>query len=137
MLLVEDNEDDERLTLRALKQSYPPPRVEVARDGAEAISLLDRWPCDGPCERELPSLILLDLKLPKFTGHQVLEAYRAHEPTRDVPIVIVTSSENEMDIRALWKMGASDYMKKPVDYHEYISAIESVARMWLPQAVLA
>ncbi len=137
VLVVEDNEDDERLTLRALKKSCPPARIEVVRDGEQAISFLQRWPCDGPCEQELPSLILLDLNLPKVSGHQVLEAYRAHARTRELPIVIVTSSDDEKDIRSLRMMGASDYMKKPMEYHEYITAVGSVARAWLPQAALA
>jgi two-component system response regulator len=133
VLLVEDNEDDERLTLRALKDTYPAPRVEVARDGEQALSYLSRWPSEGESEHQIPSLVLLDLKLPKISGQEVLKAFRAHAPLQDVPIVIVTSSENEMDIRSVWEMGASDYMKKPMDYCEYLSAVESVARMWLPE----
>jgi CheY-like chemotaxis protein len=75
VLLVEDNEDDERLTLRALKDTYPAPRVEVARDGEQALSYLSRWPSEGESEYQIPSLVLLDLKLPKISGQEVLKAF--------------------------------------------------------------
>jgi CheY-like chemotaxis protein len=137
VLVVEDNLDDERLTLRALKELDSGLGAKVARDGAEAIDLLANWPCDEPHQCPLPTLILLDLNLPKVSGHMVLQAYRAHWPTQDVPIVIVSSTSDQSDIRKVWEMGANDYLKKPMDFFEYITVISSVARMWLPKALVA
>jgi two-component system response regulator len=137
VLVVEDNEDDEKLTRRALKQSLASPRIEVIRDGEEALKLLERWPFGAGDEPERPSLVLLDLKLPKVSGHEILEAFRAHPPTRDIHIVIVTSSDEEADIRTAWNLGADDYLKKPLDYFDYMNAVDSVVRMWLPQVVHA
>lgn len=129
VLIVEDNLDDERLTIRALGQTDAKPRVEVARDGEQAISYLATLKGQA---LGLPSLVLLDLKLPKLSGFDVLRALRASKVTKDIPVVILTSSDDPSDIQAAWDLGANDYLRKPVDYAGFLAAVGSVVRMWLP-----
>jgi two-component system response regulator len=126
ILLVEDNSDDEQLTLRAMRQSDVPNIIRVARDGAEALEFLF-----GPAAQRLPDLVLLDLKLPKVSGLEVLERIRKEERTRTLPIVILTSSDEEKDIVESYNHGANSYIRKPVDFDEFIDAVRQLGLYWL------
>jgi len=132
ILLVEDNPNDEALTLRALKKNNIQDRVVVARDGAEALDYLfatgayqDRNPTD------VPRVVLLDLKLPKIDGLEVLRRVRANARTKLVPVVILTSSNEEGDLVAGYGSGANSYIRKPVDFTEFSEAVGHLGRYWL------
>ena len=125
ILLVEDNSDDEQLTLRAMRQSEVPNIIRVARDGAEA---LDHLFCDGA---RLPDLVLLDLKLPKVSGLEVLQRLRTDERTRSLPVVVLTSSDEERDIVESYNLGANSFIRKPVDFDEFIDAVRQLGLYWL------
>lgn len=127
ILLVEDNADDEQLTLRAMRQSEVPNVIRVARDGAEA---LDHLFGDHAGSR-LPDLVLLDLKLPKVSGLEVLQKIRSETSTRSLPIVILTSSDEERDIVESYNLGANSYIRKPVDFDEFIDAVRQLGLYWL------
>ena len=124
ILLVEDNPDDEELTLRALRRNNIGNEVVVARDGAEAVAYFERG-------GELPALVLLDLKLPKLDGLEVLRRIRADERTRLVPVVILTSSDEESDLVSGYANGANSYVKKPVDFVAFIDAVRNLGLYWL------
>lgn len=126
ILLIEDNADDEQLTLRAMRKSDVPNIIRVARDGAQAIDALF-----GPGVTRLPDLILLDLKLPKVSGLEVLQRIRTGEKTRNLPIVVLTSSDEERDILESYNLGANSYIRKPVDYDEFIEAVRQLGLYWL------
>ena len=132
ILLIEDNPDDEALTLRALKKSNILNEVVVARDGAEALDYLF---CRGMhANREpqrLPELVLLDLKLPKVDGLEVLKQLRAEESTRRMPVVILTSSNEQRDIFASYDLGANSYIRKPVDFTQFTDAVRQLGVYWL------
>lgn len=132
ILLVEDNQDDEALTLRALKRNKVANRVVVARDGEEALDYLfgtgayaDRDPKDAP------TIILLDLKLPKIDGMEVLRRIRANEHTRFTPVIILTSSKEERDRLQGYKLGVNSYVVKPVDFYQFSEAINVLGLYWL------
>lgn len=125
ILLVEDNADDEQLTLRAMRHSEIPNIIRVARDGAEALEFLY-----GP-EARLPDLILMDLKLPKVSGLEVLERIRKEPSTRTIPIVVLTSSDEERDIMESYNLRANSYIRKPVDFDEFIDAVKQLGLYWL------
>lgn len=125
ILLVEDNADDEQLTLRAMRQSEVPNIIRVARDGAEA---LERLFAPGA---KMPDLILLDLKLPKVSGLEVLQRLRADERTRGLPVVVLTSSDEEKDIVESYNLGANSFIRKPVDFEEFIDAVRQLGLYWL------
>lgn len=127
ILLVEDNADDEQLTLRAMRQSDVPNIIRVARDGAEAIDALFGHGGNG----RLPDLVLLDLKLPKVSGLEVLQRIRSDERTRTLPIVVLTSSDEERDILESYNLGANSYIRKPVDFDEFIDAVRQLGLYWL------
>jgi CheY-like chemotaxis protein len=127
ILLVEDNADDEQLTLRAMRQSEVPNIIRVARDGAEAIDHL----FGDSAGRRLPDLVLLDLKLPKISGMEVLERIRAEPATRTLPVVVLTSSDEERDIVESYSLGANSYIRKPVDFDEFIDAVKQLGLYWL------
>ena len=127
ILLVEDNADDEQLTLRAMRQSEVPNIIRVARDGAEAIEALFGAGTNG----RLPDLVLLDLKLPKVSGLEVLQRIRNEERTRTLPIVVLTSSDEERDIVESYNLGANSYIRKPVDFDEFIDAVRQLGLYWL------
>jgi two-component system response regulator len=127
ILLVEDNADDEQLTLRAMRQSDVPNIIRVARDGAEAIDALFGAGALG----RLPDLVLLDLKLPKVSGLEVLQRIRSEEKTKTLPIVILTSSDEERDIVESYNLGANSYIRKPVDFDEFIDAVRQLGLYWL------
>jgi two-component system response regulator len=130
ILLVEDNPKDEALTLRALKKSDLVSNVVVARDGVEALDYLFKPGADGGCN-PLPHLILLDLKLPKIDGHEVLRRIRENERTRLLPIVILTSSIEERDRLQGYRLGANSYVRKPVDFAEFGQAVIQLGLYWL------
>jgi two-component system response regulator len=126
ILLIEDNADDEELTLRALRQSEIPSIIQVARDGAEAVAVLIT-----DDEAALPDLVLLDLKLPKISGLEVLQRMRSHEHTRHLPVVVLTSSDEDRDILSSYDNGANSYIRKPVDFDEFIDAVRQLGLYWL------
>lgn len=132
ILLVEDNPDDVILTMRAMKKNSLANEVIVAKDGAEALDFLF---CTGPFAGHdldrLPSLILLDLKLPKVDGLEVLRRVRASPRTRLLPVVILTSSREEQDMIASYSLGANSYIRKPVDFNEFIEAVRQLGIYWL------
>ena len=132
ILLVEDNPDDEALTLRALKQNRIDNSVVVVRDGAEALDYL--FGKGKFAERDLnamPALILLDLKLPKMDGLEVLEKLRANPLTSLLPVAILTSSREEHDLIAGYKLGLNSYILKPVDFDQFIEAVRNLGIYWL------
>lgn len=132
ILLVEDNPRDEVLTLRALKKSNIANDVVVARDGVEALDyLLGRGAYSEPGSNELPQLVLLDLKLPKVDGLEVLQQVRANERTRRLPIVVFTSSSEEEDQFNSYNLGANSYVRKPVEFDEFLEATKQLGLYWL------
>lgn len=130
ILLVEDNPKDEALTLRALKKANIGNRVVVARDGVEAIDYLLGSAADGN-RNELPQLILLDLKLPKIDGHEVLRRIRSDDRTRLLPVVILTTSVEDKDRLHGYRLGANSYVRKPVDFSEFAQAVVQLGLYWL------
>ena len=128
ILLVEDNPDDEKLTLRAMRQSEIPNIVVVAHDGAQAIDYILG---NGTSPQRLPALVLLDLKLPKVSGLEVLEKLRSDTRTRTLPIVVLTSSDEERDILQSYLLGANSYIRKPVDFDEFIDSVKQLGEYWL------
>lgn len=130
ILLVEDNPDDAALTMRALKSHNMTNEVVVARDGVEAIDYL--FGTGGkPAPAEPPAVILLDLKLPKLNGLEVLQRIRADERTRFLPVVILTSSDEERDVIDGYRLGANSYVRKPVDFVEFTEAAKQLGLYWL------
>lgn len=132
ILLVEDNPDDETLTIRALKKNNISNELAVVRDGAEAIDFLfctgvyaDRDPNDKP------QVILLDLNLPKVDGLEVLRRIRADERTQLLPVVILTSSKEEQDMIKGYSLGANSYVRKPVDFDQFVEAVRQLGLYWL------
>jgi CheY-like chemotaxis protein len=132
ILLVEDNEDDILLTERAFKKNNIVNKIIVCRDGEEALDYLFR---QGPFaelpESETPQLILLDLKLPKLGGLEVLKALRQNERTKLLPVVVLTSSREEADIVESYSLGANSYIRKPVDFEKFSMAIRQLGLYWL------
>lgn len=132
ILLVEDNPDDAALTLRALKKNNIINELIVAHDGAEALDILfcrgdhsDRNP------EVLPAIVLLDLKLPKVDGLEVLKQIRAHPSTQLLPVVILTSSTEERDLIEGYRLGANSYIHKPVDFDQFVNAVKTLGLYWL------
>jgi CheY-like chemotaxis protein len=130
ILLVEDNPKDEALTLRALKKGNVANTVIVARDGAEAVDYFFTPRADGDFNK-LPQLILLDLNLPKLSGHEVLKRIRADERTRLLPVVILTTSVEDRDRLEGYRLGANSYVRKPVDFKEFVEAVAQLGLYWL------
>jgi len=132
ILLVEDNPDDEALTLRALKKNNIGNNISVVRDGAQALDFLF---CTnayaGRDPHDLPQLILLDIKLPKMDGLEVLRRIRADERTHLIPVVMLTSSKEEQDLVESYENGANSYVRKPVDFNEFIAAMRQLGLYWL------
>ena len=132
ILLVEDSEDDQALTLRALSEAKVEADITIARDGAEALEyLFATGSFAGRNPDELPTVILLDLKLPKVDGLEVLDRIRTDERTKLVPVVILTSSAEESDLVKSYQGGASSYVRKPVDFDSFQNAVQQVGRYWL------
>ena len=131
ILLVEDNPDDEALTLRAVRRNMPY-GIVVARDGAEALDFLfgtGRWA--GRDLAVCPLLVLLDLKLPKVSGLEVLRRTREDSRTRCIPVIVFTSSTEEQDILDSYRLGANSYIRKPVDYGQFCEDMKQVMDYWL------
>jgi two-component system response regulator len=132
ILLVEDNPDDEALTLRALQKSNIMNEVVVARDGAEALDyLFATGAYSGRDLDELPELVLLDLKLPKVDGLEMLQRLRADERTRLLPVVVLTSSNEQQDILESYNLRANSYIRKPVDFVQFREAVRQLGLYWL------
>ena len=132
ILLVEDNPDDEALTLRALHKQNIANEVIVARDGAEAIDyLFATGPHEGRDAKRLPQLVLLDLKLPKVDGIEVLQRIRSSEATCLLPVVVLTSSNEQQDLIQSYSSGANSYVRKPVNFEEFIEATRQLGLYWL------
>ena len=129
ILLIEDNPDDVELTLRALSRSNIANEVLVARDGAEAIEMLH-----GSEDTEaspLPAVVLLDIKLPKIDGIEVLQRIRAHDRTKLIPVVILTSSNEQRDLVAGYSHGCNSYVRKPVSFDQFLEASRQLGLYWL------
>ncbi len=132
ILLVEDNPDDEALTLRALKKNNVKNEVVVARDGAEALDyLFGTGKYEGRNPSVIPQFVLLDLKLPKLDGLEVLRRLRADARTRVLPVVILTTSNEEKDRFRGYDLGANSYIRKPVDFDQFIEAVRQLGLYWL------
>lgn len=130
ILLVEDNPDDEALVLRALKRYNILNPVVVAHDGAEALDFLfGNHPANA--EGLMPEVVLLDLKLPKIDGMEVLKKIRGNKETEFLPVIILTSSNEERDIVNGYKLGANSYVRKPVDFKEFSEAVGQLGLYWL------
>ena len=132
ILLVEDNPDDEELTLRALKRNLIANEVIVAHDGQEALDFIfggGAWADRDPAD--LPSLILLDLNVPKVDGLSVLRQIRADVRTRRAPVVILTSSSEQQDLIKGYDLGANSYVRKPVAFEEFVEAVRQLGVYWL------
>ena len=132
ILLVEDNENDEILTCRALKNYSILNDVIVARDGEEAMDyLLGAGKYADQPQKSMPVLVLLDIKLPKQNGIEVLRQIRSHEKTKLLPVVMMTSSNQESDVMESYKLGANSYIVKPVDYAQFNEAVKQVGLYWM------
>jgi len=132
LLLVEDNPDDELLTLRALKKNNVTGEVVVARDGVEALDyLFGAGEYAGRDTSVMPQVILLDLKLPKVDGLEVLRRLRADERTRLLPVVILTSSGEQQDMLDGYGYGANSYVRKPINFEQFVLAVEQLKLYWL------
>ena len=132
ILLVEDNSSDEKLTLMAFKRSGIANEVHVVRDGAEALEYL--FATGAHADRKdapLPAVVLLDLKLPRLDGTDVLRAIRSNERTKLVPVVILTSSKEDEDIARSYALGANAYVRKPVDFTHFAEAVKTLGLFWL------
>ncbi len=132
ILLVEDNPDDVELTLRALKMNNIENEVVIAKDGVEALNLLfcRSKSSKGDCPLN-PAIVLLDLKLPNVDGLEVLEQMRADKRTRLIPVVILTSSREDQDILKGYGLGANSYIRKPVKFEQFVSAVAQLGAYWL------
>ncbi|GFO62418.1 response regulator [Geomonas paludis] len=130
ILLVEDNPDDEALTLRAIRK-HMPYGIVVARDGAEALDHLFGTGRNGGESTPTPLLVLLDLKLPKVNGLEVLRRMREEAKTRSIPVIVFTSSTEEQDILDSYRLGANSYIRKPVDYSQFCENMKQVMNYWL------
>ena len=132
ILLVEDNPDDEALTIRALRKNNIGNELAVVRDGAEALEFLF---CTGAYAgrdpHDKPQVVLLDLKLPKVDGLEVLRQLRANPGTHLLPVVILTSSKEEQDLIRGYSLGANSYVRKPVDFNEFVDAVRQLGLYWL------
>lgn len=132
ILLVEDNPDDEELTLRALRRGNIANEVAVARDGSEALEyLFGTGSNDGRDPSQMPAVVLLDLKLPKIGGLEVLKRIRADSRTGMIPVVILTSSSEDEDMIRSYESGANSYVRKPVNFAEFTNAVSQLGLYWL------
>lgn len=132
ILLVEDNPDDIELTRIAFAEADLDSRLDVVRDGAEALDyLFARGAHASRDPAKLPAIVLLDLNLPKLDGREVLQAIRANEATRNLPVVVLTTSAEPFDVDASYAMGANSYIRKPVDFEQFVWAVKQVGLYWL------
>jgi len=126
ILLVEDNPVDVDLTLRAFKKQNLTNPINIARDGEEAINWIKRWE-DGD---DIPVVILLDLKLPKYSGLEVLKELKSHPIFQTIPVVVLTSSAEDADVEAAYKLGANSYIVKPVDFDKFVEIAGQIELYW-------
>jgi CheY-like chemotaxis protein len=132
ILLVEDNADDEALTMRALQKNNITNKIVVARDGVEALDYLFARGAHAVRDTGVqPAIILLDLKLPKLDGFEVLRELRADNRTKLLPVVILTSSKEQQDIANGYNLGANRYVRKPVDFQQFVEAVRQLGLYWL------
>jgi two-component system response regulator len=132
ILLVEDNPNDVKLTLHAFKTANLGNPIIVARDGVEALDFLF---CTGPHAgrriEDTPKVVLLDLKLPRIDGHEVLKRIKADPRTAAIPVVVLTTSQEERDVLKTYELGANSYIVKPVDFEQFTQAIRDIGKYWL------
>jgi two-component system response regulator len=132
ILLVEDNPDDVDLTLKAFEKNGIANKVDVVEDGAEALDyLFARGRYSTRAQEKLPTVVLLDLKLPKVDGLEVLQSIRADQRTKLLPVVVLTSSELEQDVVDSYNLGANSYVRKPVDFKQFTKAVRELGLYWL------
>ncbi|HET6316212.1 MAG TPA: response regulator [Chloroflexota bacterium] len=132
ILLVEDNPDDEELTRVALHESKVANRLVVARDGVEALDYLFATGSHAERDtRQMPQVVLLDLKLPKLNGLEVLRRLRGDERTKYLPVVVLTSSDEEKDLLDSYDLGANSYVRKPVDFAQFVDSVRQLGLYWL------
>ena len=125
ILLIEDNPDDEELTLDALRTGGVTNEINVAHDGAEALDMLFGR------ERQCPQLILLDLKLPRVSGLEILRRIRSAPETRHIPTVVLTSSSEQADILGSYELGANSYVRKPIEFGDFVRAVQTLGAYWV------
>lgn len=130
ILLVEDNVDDELLTIRALKKNNIANEIIVARDGVEALDILFATGANAE-GRLLPTLIILDLNLPKIDGLEVLKRIKADDRTKFIPVVVLTSSDEQKDMLTSYGLGVNSYIRKPVDFNKFIEVAANIGLYWL------
>lgn len=126
ILLVEDNPMDVDLTRRAFKKHGVENPIKVARDGEEALEYVERWEMDSP----LPLVVLLDLKLPKVDGLEVLNRIKTHQRFQTVPVVVLSTSSEDSDIQIAYREGANSYIVKPVDFDRFVNVVDQIQRYW-------
>ena len=131
ILLVEDNPNDVKLTLRSLERHKVTNRIHTVRDGAEALDFLFRRGAYADREESAPKVVLLDLKLPKVNGLEVLRQVKAEPRTAKIPIVVLTSSLEDVDVETSYKLGANSYIVKPVDFEKFSESIRQLGLYWL------
>lgn len=132
ILLVEDNKQDELLTIRALEKNNIMNRVDVVRDGKEALDYIFRRGDFTAMDSDpMPQVILLDLKLPKVDGIEVLRELRSNDKTRRIPVVVLTTSSEDVDLLRAYDLGANSYVRKPVDFNEFMGAVKNLGLYWL------
>ncbi len=136
ILLVEDNPMDVELTLNALEREVPNFRVHIARDGDEALEFMKQLEGELPTVALLPKLILLDLKIPKIAGLDVLRAIKENPVTRIIPVVVLTSSRDEEDMLKSYSLGANSYIQKPVSFDEFRKLVQQLGSYWLEANLL-
>lgn len=132
ILLVEDNPRDVEMTLRALKRRHLANRVKVAKDGAQALDFVfARGAYSGRNPNHVPKVILLDLKLPKVSGLEVLRTIKGSEETKTIPVVVLTSSQEEKDMVESYRLGVNSYIVKPVDFDKFVDSVGELGLYWL------
>jgi two-component system, response regulator len=129
ILLVEDNTYDAELTIEALKERKLINHIHHAKDGAAALEYL--FETDGSLKKETPVLILLDLKLPKVSGLEVLHRVKSHDRAKSIPVVVLTSSNQDSDIEECYRLGANSFITKPVEFEKFSKAVEDLGYYWL------
>ena len=132
ILLVEDNPDDEQLTIMGFRENHIANEIVVARDGAEALDFFDyKNRFANRNHQQVPQIVILDLKLPKIDGIEVLKAIRSNDATKYLPVVVLTSSSQEKDIVESYQLGVNAYVQKPIDFEEFSQAVKHLGVFWL------
>ena len=131
VLLIDDNQADIKLTLHVMNEENPSRRVHVIRDGEEAMSFILGQRQDGPAQKLTLGLILLDLKLPKLNGFEILQALRQQSDFRTLPVVVLSSSNQDRDVNKSYELGANGYVQKPVDFDTFRCVIRRIVAYWL------